>query len=357
MINYGRHFIDGADISAVIKVLQSNFLTTGPVVKEFEEKLQEFTGFKYAIAVNSGTAALHGAMYAIDCREGDEIILPSITFVATANSVCYTGADPVIADVNPDTILIDENSVDSMITRKTKAVIAVDYAGQQCDYKKLKELCNNNNLYLIADACHSFGAIRADNYDASNYLPHMVCYSFHPVKHITTGEGGAVLTNNCELAKRVRAFRDNGRVNGNAVDPGYNYKMPDINAALGISQLDKIDRFQTRRNFLAQKYQTIIGEYALTKVNRHVYHLFVLLVENRAKFIDYMLKKDINCVIHYKPVYEQLYFMRNFVFYIQRNKLYRQTEEIKNKLVSIPLYYGLSDMKQDYIIETIMRYM
>jgi len=268
----------------VTEVLRSDWLTTGPKVAEFEKALADFVGAREAIAVNSGTAALHAAMYAIGIGPGDEVILPPITFVATANAVVFQGGTPVFADVDPDTLLIDPTEVEAKITPKTKAIIAVDYAGQPCDYDALQAIAKHHGLFLIADACHALGAEYKGK--KTGTLADLTVFSFHPVKHITTGEGGMITTENEEYAEKMRLFRTHGitrdpskfaRANGkpqNSMlhapcalpfyyemqDLGYNYRITDIQCALGMSQLRKLPKFLKRRQEIAAKYDEALAD-------------------------------------------------------------------------------------------------
>lgn len=348
MINYGKHYIDDDDIKHVVEVLKSDFLTTGPAIRKFEDNLKEFTGYDHAIVMNSGTAALHAAMFAAEIGEGDEVIIPAITFIATSNAVLYQGGTPVFADVEKDTMLIDIESVKKLINSKTKAIIAVDYAGQQCNYEELKKICVENKLYLISDACHSFGAVTSEN---KNQIADFVCYSFHPVKHITTGEGGAVLTNNIYKYSVMRKFINHGRLTINSFILGYNYRMSDISAALGISQLKKQPKFQQKRNEIAKKYdEELKCEKLLRHANmRHMYHLYVIKVKNRCEFIEQMQYKDIVCGIHYFPVYWHPYY--DSIDYINATINCPNAENEHKKLVSLPIYYSLTEKEQDHVIQ------
>ena len=286
-IPYGRQQIDEDDIQAVVKVLRSDWLTTGPKVSEFEQAVADFVGAKYAVAVNSGTAALHAAMYAIGIGPGDEVILPPMTFAATANAVVFQGGTPVFADVDPDTLLIDPNEVEDKITPRTKAIVAVDYAGQPCDYDALRAIAERNGLFLVADACHALGA----EYKGKKVgtLADLTVFSFHPVKHITTGEGGMVTTYDPEFAERMRMFRNHGItrnpskfLNANSPMPsapcsnlhapcdmpfyyemhdlGYNYRITDLQCALGLSQLKKLPNFLERRREIATCYDKALAD-------------------------------------------------------------------------------------------------
>jgi len=264
MLPYGKQSIDEDDIKAVIEVLKSDWLTTGPKIEEFEQAIVEFVGAKYAVAVSSGTAALHAAMFALNIGPGDEVIVSPMTFAATANCVVYQGGTPVFADVDPETLLIDPKQVEKKITSRTKAIIAVDYAGQPCNYDELLSISKNHNIPLVADSCHALGALYKGRPVGS--VADLAVFSFHPVKHITTGEGGMITTNNEEYAKRMRIFRNHGITTDHRqrekqgswfyemVELGYNYRITDIQCGLGISQLKKLPQWIKRRWEIAAKY-------------------------------------------------------------------------------------------------------
>jgi perosamine synthetase len=361
MINYGKHYIDQDDIDAVTEVLKSDFLTTGPQVKRFEFKLCEYTGYRHCVAVNSGTAALHAACYAINIKPGDEVIVPAISFIATANCVRYCGGKPVFADIDPDTLLIDPESIKKLITPKTKAIISMDYAGQLCDYAAIRKICNDNKLFFISDSCHSFGGINsiAENQKLLfiKLIPDIICYSFHPVKNVTTGEGGAMLTNLIDCHYNAQRLRNHGRNEDHeSYTLGYNYRMSDIHAALGISQLKKQLKFQIRRYEIAEKYHEELKCEKLKQLKDriHVYHLFVIKVKNRYEFQKYMMQNGINCVVHYQPIYSHTYYSSDYENGIN-NCL--NTEKIRDHIISIPIYYSLSDIQQDHIIKCINDFM
>lgn len=355
MINYGKHYIDNTDFEMIDRCMKGSILTCGPYVSKFEEELKKLTKYKYAIAVNSGTAALHAACFAAGITKGDEVIIPSITFVATSNVVIYQGAKPIFCDIEEDTLLIDANKIEQLITPKTKAIICVDYAGQLCDYKKIKEICNKYNLKFIADSCHALGAFdRKDNIN----IPDFICYSFHPVKHITTGEGGAVLCDNDLHNKKIRAFITHGRYSSSDYfmemqHIGFNYRMSDINAALGISQIEKLVDFVKRRCEIANLYDLGIKTGKLKKVRNHVYHLYVIKVENRAIFLKNMKEQFIKCGVHYIPVYHNIFYKD---WYEESKKNCPVTEKIYNKIVSLPIFYSLLDAEIEYIIKNVERY-
>ena len=350
MINYGKQYIDEKDRLAVEEVLKSDWLTTGPKVEEFETELCRFTGYNYAVAVNSGTSALHCALFAAGIGEGDEVILPAMTFIATANAVLYCGGTPVFADIDKDTLLIDINNVEKLITSKTKAIIAVDYAGQQFDYERLRKLCDLNNLILISDACQSLGCILAVS---GNKIADFTCYSFHPVKTITTGEGGAILTDDSKKAELMSAFRNHGRYNGKALHIGYNYRMSDINAALGISQLNNVISFIIRRTQIAKKYDEELNYCSIRYfyyMGMNVYHLYVIKVVDRDNFIENMASNGVKCTIHYIPVYDHPTYSNYKDKAVENCK---NTEGIKNEIVSLPIYYELTDDQIERIISLV----
>ncbi|MGD9133804.1 MAG: UDP-4-amino-4,6-dideoxy-N-acetyl-beta-L-altrosamine transaminase [Desulfobacterales bacterium] len=333
-IDYGHQWIDEADIRAVADVLRSDWLTTGPKVSEFEQAVADYVGAEYAVAVNSGTAALHAAVYAVGVGPGDEVILPPMTFVATANCVVYQGATPVFADVEPDTLLINPVEVESKITERTKAIIAVDYAGQPCDYNALRKIAKRHDLVLIADACHSIGA----QFNGKNVgtLADLSVFSFHPVKHITTGEGGMIVTDEDRFAERMRRFRnhgismdsrqraDHGTWYYEMVDLGYNYRITDFQCALGISQLRNLPAFLEKRRQIAAQYNKFFSRLqeveplGLRDGVLHAYHLYVvktkypILSLGRAEFFRKMREKDVNVNVHYIPVHIQPFYRKHF---------------------------------------------
>jgi perosamine synthetase len=351
MINYGKQYIDEDDIFEVVETLKSDYLTTGPKVEQFENKLVEFTGYKYACAVNSGTAALHCALFAAGIENFDEVIVPAMTFIATANAILYQGGIPVFADIDKDTLLVDIDNIEKLITEKTKAIIVVDYAGQQCDYKKLKEICDKYNLILISDACHSLGCVTASE---NNQIADLTCYSFHPVKHITTGEGGAVLTNIPIHDSKMKAIRNHGRYGLESLHIGYNYRMPDINAALGISQMDKLNQFLLRRYDIADFYDDELNYCSIKHISKlHSYHLYVIKVKNRKEFIKNMAGEGINCTVHYIPVYDHPFY-KNYRDEAIINC--KNTEMVKNEIVSLPIYYSFTDNEVKKVIDLVKKF-
>lgn len=316
---YGRQSIDEGDIQAVVDVLRSDWVTTGPMVERFESSVASFVGAAHAVAVSSGTAALHAAMAAIGIGPEDEVILPPMTFVATANAIVYQGGTPVFVDVGEADLLIDPTLVEEKITPRTKAIIAVDYAGQPCDYDSLREIADKHGLYLISDACHSLGAEYRGRKVGT--LADLTVFSFHPVKPITTGEGGMVVTDNPGLAERMRRFRNHGITTDHwkrsekltwsyeMTDLGYNYRLNDIQAALGVSQLAKLPSWILERQTFAAEYERKITR--LSSVEplfvrpevSHGYHLYVVRAFSRAQVFQKLRHAGIGCTVHYPPVH------------------------------------------------------
>ena len=295
MIPYGKQHIDEDDIQAVVEALKSDWLTTGPKVDEFEVAFSELVGSKFGVAVSSGTAALHSIIHALNIGYGDEVIVPTMTFAATANCVLYQGGKPVFADVHPDTLLIDPEDVKRKISDKTKAIIAVDYAGQPCNYGELRRICAQHGTALVDDACHALGA--SYNGKRVGSIADMTAFSFHPVKHITTGEGGMVVTDSPEFFDKLKRFRNHGIDTDHRqrereeswyyelVDLGFNYRITDIQCALGISQLKKLPEFLLKRRKIAKLYDQAFADSSVIhplKVDTniyHAYHLYVISVD------------------------------------------------------------------------------
>lgn len=325
LIPYGRQQIDQADIEAVIEVLHSDWLTTGPGVAEFERTFADFVGTQESVAVSNGTAALHAAMYALEIEPGDEVIVSPMTFAATANCVLFQGGKPVFADVKPDTLLIDPAAVEGKITPHTKAIIAVDYAGQPCDYNILQEIATRYGLALVDDACHALGGSYQGRHVGS--LADLNTFSLHPVKPITTGEGGVITTQSSQLAQRMRTFRNHGITSDHRqreaqgswfyemVDLGYNYRLTDFQCALGLSQLRKLPNWVIRRQEIARQYTTALANlptiqplYVRSDVS-HAYHLYVIRLDlarlrvTRAEVFSALRAEGIGVNVHYIPVH------------------------------------------------------
>jgi perosamine synthetase len=374
MIPYSRQLIDEDDIKAVVEVLRSDWLTTGPKVDEFERSIAEYVGTKEAVVVSSGTAALHSAIYAAGIGPGDEVLVPAMTFVASANCVVFQGGKPVFVDVEPDTLLVNTDILERKITSHTKAIIAVDYTGHPCDYDEIRSIANRYGLIFISDSCHSLGA----KYKGKNVgsLADLNVFSFHPVKNITTGEGGAITTNDSNMAERMRVFRNHGITSDfrkreamgswfyEMVDLGYNYRITDIQCALGLSQLKKLPEWIKRRNEIASYYNHAFRElYGIEplKVKSHVlhaYHLYVVklnrkeLQAKRDDFFSALRKEGIGVNVHYIPVHLHPFYKERFKTSSGDCPV---AEEAYKKLISLPIYPKLTKDDLDSIIKTIKK--
>ncbi|MEI9997288.1 MAG: UDP-4-amino-4,6-dideoxy-N-acetyl-beta-L-altrosamine transaminase [Rhizomicrobium sp.] len=322
---YGRQEIGDADIKAVVEALASDWLTTGPRVGQFERAFAGFCGAAEGVAVNSGTAALHAAMRALKVGPGDEVIVPAITFAASANAAVYEGATPVFCDVEADTLLIDPARVAALITPRTKAIVAVDYGGQPADYDALRTLTKGRNIALVADACHAPGATYKGR--PVGTLADVSCFSFHPVKHLTTCEGGMTLTDDPSLAAHMRRFRNHGIDSDHRkresegtfaydmVELGYNYRLPDVQCALGLAQLSRLPQWVARRRAVAGWYAEMladldhVGPLGVHSDRKHAYHLYVVRLDltklpiDRAKAFAHLRSRGIGANVHYAPVY------------------------------------------------------
>lgn len=373
MIPYGHQWIDEDDIEEVVKVLRSNWITTGPKIKEFEDALCEYIGCKHAVVVNSGTSALDIAVQSLGIPAGSEIITTPFTFVATPNAILYNGLKPVFADICPDTFNIDPEEIRKKITDKTEAIIHVDYAGQPCDIKALEEIATEFNLYLIEDACHAIGA-EYEGKKVGNFAD-LTAFSFHPVKHITTGEGGAVVTDDKGLYRRLPLLRNHG-IDRDARDRygpdaswsydvkhlGRNYRMTDFQAALGVSQLKKLDGFIDNRSELAWLYDELLSDVDGVRIPvvrsgvRHAWHLYAVLLYgsiDRDEFFKYMRAADIGVNVHYIPVYRHSYYAKRFGF---DPGDFPVTEDVFSRIITLPLHPQMSSGDVSYICDKIKDY-
>jgi len=355
LIPYGLQWLDDDDINEVVNVLKSDWITTGPKIKEFEDALCAYIGSQFCVVVNSGTSALDIAVQSLELPEGCEVITTPFTFVATANAIIYNGLKPVFADICSDTYNIDPVSIREKITKDTRAIIYVDYAGQPCDIKAIKEIADEFDLYLIEDACHALSA-EYEHKKVGNFAD-LTIFSFHPVKHITTGEGGAVVTNNKELYDKLYLLRSHG-IDKNACDRygpnapwaydmkylGRNYRITDFQAALGISQLKKLETFISRRQEFAKMYNEAfenIPEITTPTVKsnvRHVWHLYTILLNgkiNRNEFFNLMRTKNIGVNLHYIPIYKFTYYQENF----KLNDDFPVTEEIFKRIITLLCFH------------------
>ncbi len=362
-IYYGRQCIEQDDIDAVAEVLRGDLITCGPKVEQLEKKLCEVTGAKYAVVVSSGTAALHLAALAAGFQEGDEVIVSSITFAASANCVRYCGAIPVFADIDPETYNIDPQSIEKLITPRTRGIVAVDFTGQAVKHDEIGRICREHGLTLIEDAAHAIGTKYKGKPVGS--IADMTCFSFHPVKTVTGGEGGAITTNDEKLYRRLFRLRTHGitRDPGEMVHPtdalwyneqvelGFNYRMTDFQAALLLSQLSKLDRFSARRREIVETYNRIFSQMPELILQKEIpesdttRHLYVIrlnperLVCDRRQFFDALYAENVCPQVHYLPVYWHSYYEK--LGYSRG--LCPNAEAYYQWSMSIPLYYSLTD--------------
>lgn len=369
---YGRQCIGQDDINAVLEVLRSDWLTTGPRIAEFEKAFADYVDTKQAVAVSSGTAALHAAMYAIDIRPGDEVIVPVMTFAASANCVVYQGGLPVFVDVEPSTLTLDPFQLEAKISPRTKAVIAVDYAGQPCDYDTLRSITDKYKLWLVADSCHSLGGRYKGQ--AVGSLADLSVFSLHPVKAVTTGEGGVITTDRSDLADRMRIFRNHGITTTHRqredkgswlyemVDLGYNYRITDLQCALGLSQLLKLSDWIKRRHQIAGIYDSALDRCPYVKPLTikpsisHAYHLYVVRLQknwsrvSRNEVFAALRAEGIGVNVHYIPLHFHPYYQAHH----RRNAShYPVAESAYENILSLPIFVGMSDSDVEDVIEAL----
>ena len=362
-INYGRHWIDDEDIQAVVETLKGDFLTCGPKISEMEQILCDYTGAKYAVAISNGTAALHCACLAAGIGPGDEVITTPITFAASANCALYCGAMPVFADINPQTYNIDPKSIREHITDKTKAIVAVDFTGQVVEMEEIRKICEEYHLVLIEDAAHSLGS----EYQGKQVgtLADMTTLSFHPVKTVTGGEGGAILTDSEELYRKLMLLRAHGitrDVNEMSVEPegpwyyeqimlGYNYRITDIQASLIVSQMKKLDQFVNRRKKIVATYNEAFSEIPEIIVQKEIpesdtcRHLYIIQLDleklscTRREFFDALAAENVQCQIHYVPTYWFPHYQRLGF----EKGCCPNAEKLYSRIMSIPLFPKMTD--------------
>jgi perosamine synthetase len=363
---YGRQWIEDEDLAAVAAVLQSDWLTTGPMVARFEEAVAAFTGARHGVAVANGTAALHAAMYAAGIGAGDEVIVPPMTFAATANAVVFQGGRPVFADVDGETLLLDPAAAEARITPKTRAIVAVDYAGQPCDYRALRAVADRHGLTLVADGCHALGATAGGRRVGT--LADLTVFSFHPVKHITTGEGGMVMTGRGEWRERMAAFRNHGIDTDHRQraergswfyemrDLGYNYRLSDLQCALGLSQLSRLPGWLARRRGIAAAYGRALADLpwirpvAVRADVEHAYHLYPVRVRNRARVFARLREAGIGANVHYVPVHLHPYYRERFG---TGPGLCPAAEAAYEELLSLPMFPAMSDGDVERVVEAL----
>ncbi len=374
-IFYGRQCIEQDDIEAVVETLKSNLITCGPKTAEFEKKLCEITGAKYAVVVANGTAALHLAALAAGFGEGDEVIVSSITFAASSNCVLYCGATPVFADINPKTYNVDPESIRKLITPKTKGIVAVDFTGQAVEHDAIRAICEEHNLVFIEDAAHAIGT--KYNGKAVGSLADMTTFSFHPVKTVTGGEGGAITTNDEKLYRKLMLLRTHGitRNQDEMVNPsdalwyneqvelGYNYRVTDFQSALMLSQVSKLPKFSARRREIVERYNEAFAdmpeiivqeEIPESDTTRHLYIIRLnleLLNCDRRQFFDALYAENTCPQVHYLPVYWHSYYEK--LGY--KKGLCPNAEKFYNEVMSIPLYYSLTDEEVEDTIRAVKK--
>jgi len=372
LLPYGRQSLDDEDIQAAVEVLRSDWLTTGPRVDEFEEGFAAWVGAKYAISFSSGTAALHAAAFAAGLQSGDEAITTPLTFCATANCILYQDAAAVFADVSTDTLNLDPLEASKRITSRTKALIAVDYAGHPADLVALSDLAAQHGLVLIEDACHALGAEHLGKRVGS--IADMTVFSFHPVKHLTTGEGGMVTTNDAKLAERLRRFRNHGistearqrQQSGQwfyeMVLLGFNYRLTDIACALGISQLKKLEANLARRRAIAARYTRAFRELsavvapAVRDGMEPAWHLYPIrlrleaLSAGRAEVFRALRAENLGVNVHYIPVHKHPYYRERFGY---KGGEYPVAEDAYERLISLPMFHAMTDQDVNDVIAAV----
>lgn len=375
-IYYGRQWIDETDIEAVTDVLKSDYLTCGPKVDKLEKGLSDYTGAKYTVIVNSGTSALHCACIAAGIGKGDEVITTPLTFAASANCAIYCGAHPVFADVDPKTYNIDPESIETNITRRTKAIVAVDFTGQAVRIDEIKCICDKYNLIFIEDAAHSLGTKYKGHKIGS--LADMTCFSFHPVKTITGGEGGAIQTNDERLYRKLVLAHTHGITHNidemenkvpegtwcyEQISLGYNYRMTDFQAALLLSQIKKINFFKARRQTIVARYNKAFSEIPEIIIQKEIMesdtcrHLYVIQLDlnklkcTRREFFDAMSAEGVQPQVHYIPVYWFPYYQH---LGYERG-LCPNAEEIYKGIMSIPLYPKMTDQDVEDVIHAVIK--
>ncbi|AGY76838.1 UDP-4-amino-4,6-dideoxy-N-acetyl-beta-L-altrosamine transaminase [Clostridium autoethanogenum] len=373
-LSYGRQDIDEEDIESVVKVLKGDFLTTGPFVREFEKKVSDYVGAKHAVAVASGTAALHMACFAAGIKEGDEVIVSPITFAASANCVLYCGGTPVFADIDPKTYNIDPKEIEKKITSKTKAIIPVDFTGQSVDIDEIRTIAGKNNLIIIEDSAHALGSEYKGKKVGTK--AQMTEFSFHPVKPVTSGEGGMVVTDDDELYKKMILFRSHGITRDKdlvthnegpwyyeQIDLGYNYRITDIQCALGASQMNKIDKFISRRRDIAKTYNEAFKDVAEittpceAEFSNSGWHLYVIklnlekLTCTRKEIFEALQAENIGVNVHYLPGYLHPYYRK--LGY--EKGLCKNAEELYERMITIPLFPKMTDEDVSDVIDGVKK--
>jgi UDP-4-amino-4,6-dideoxy-N-acetyl-beta-L-altrosamine transaminase len=368
---YGHQWIDDDDIASVVEVLKSDWITQGPKVDEFEKNVAEYCGAKYAVAVSSGTAALHAACAIAGISKGDEAVTTPLTFAATANSVVYCGGKPVFADIREDTLNIDVEQIKKKLSPRTKAILPVDFAGHPADLDEIRAIAKKRKIVVIEDACHALGAEYKGRRIGS--LSDMTIFSFHPVKHITTGEGGMILTNNKGFYERLRVFRHHGITKNNPdkgpwyyeiLSPGYNFRLTDFQCALGISQMKKLDRFLKRRREIAARYNQAFAklEEVITPIEEEnvkaVYHIYVIQLQTeilkvgRKEIFEALRAENIGVNVHYMPLHLHPYYAREFGY---RQGNYPKAERYYERAITLPIFPKMNSEDVEDIIKAVKK--
>ena len=381
MLNYGKQFIDSKDIRAVVKILKRNLLTQGPEIEKFQNTLKSFFKSKFCKAVSNGTAALHLAGLALRWKKDDVVLTIPTTFIATANCILYNKATPKFVDIDKSSYTIDVNKLESKIkyinnkSRKVVAVIATDYAGNPCDWEALKFISKKYNVKLINDNCHAMGAKLNNDHGYAVKYADIVTQSYHPVKHITTGEGGAILTNNKIIDEKVTILRSHGIVRDpkkmnikqgpwyyEMHDLGFNYRITDFQCALGLSQLKKLKKFIKKRREVAKIYDSEFADNKFFVIPRvrdnceHAYHLYPLRINfeklriSKKELINKMRKKNINLQVHYIPIHLQPFYKRKFGF---KKGDFPVAEKFYENEVSLPIFFSLKQKQVYKVIKSI----
>lgn len=378
-IPYGRQKITEEDISAVVAVLKSDFLTQGPKIAEFEKAFAAYADAKYAVAVSNGTAALHLCALALNVNQKSNVITTPITFAASSNCIRYCGGNIWFSDIDSATYTLDIDKVESLIKSKPKGffsgIIPVDFAGSPVNLEAFKELSIEHNLWILEDACHAPGGYFIDSKNqkqkcGNGNFADLAIFSFHPVKHIACGEGGMITTNDKSLYEKLLVLRTHGitrkfesgrNIDGgwyyDMVDLGYNYRLTDFQAALGLSQLSRADDGLNRRKEIAKKYYNTFKDVGAIKgqsgfVEGHAYHLYVIEVDERKALYDYLRQKGINCQIHYIPTHTLSYYKK---LGWQPGDL-PVAEKYYSRCLSLPMYHSLNEEEQNYVINQIINF-
>jgi UDP-4-amino-4,6-dideoxy-N-acetyl-beta-L-altrosamine transaminase len=369
IIPYGKQEITEDDIKCVAETLRSDYLTQGPKVAEFEERLASYCGARFAVVFSSGTAALHGAYYAAGLEKGDSFITTPMTFAATSNAGLYLGASPRFCDIEDDTGNINTDGIPALIDKSTKLIAPVHYSGMPADMERIHSIASENGLMVVEDACHALGAVYNGGRIGNCAYSDMTVFSFHPVKHVATGEGGAVLTNDENLRNILARFRSHGIVRDSFMEEphggwynemqelGYNYRMTDIQCALGISQLSRLETSVKRRREIAAKYDAAFSGISGLKTppyreNRmNAYHLYPLRIEKGRKSIyNFLRTKGVYAQVHYLPVYMHPYYRANGF----EDFSLPEAEKFYSMELSIPMFPSLTEQEQDYVIECVL---